>query len=328
MISVLKRLGLAVVLISPCLLAACAGTSGSQQDGLPCNLQQMGSLPLVQAGHYFAVDGRINGAPVRLLFDTGSFSTVLTPQAAHRVGSRSDDMVVAPLMGIGGMQKTVVHRAKSFDLGNLHGEYFPFIVAGVDHSLPKGADGLLGMDVLSKYDVDIDVPGGHINLYAPVHDCTHPSAYLDGKLFEVPLYDATPGHSIAAGSMVSQPRIPVTIRGISLVALLDSGAPHNVLFAGGARKLGLTGAHDRPVKRIREGGIGPQTVDASVRVMEPISIGDLELGNFPVSVIEQTLPDQADLLLGMDLFKRVHIWISHSSATVIMQYPPTASPLH
>jgi predicted aspartyl protease len=308
------------------LLPACTGPGLDHADGQPCALAQMGSLPVVQVGNYYAVDGKINNAPVRLLFDTGSFSTVLTWQAARRVGARSDSTIVAPLAGIGGTQQTMVHRAKSFDLGKLHGEHFPFIVAGVDRKLPPSVDGLLGMDVLTQYDIDVDLPGGHINLYAPVHDCSRPSAYLHGDLFEVPLYGATPGHAIAAGSMVSQPRVQVMIRGVAFVALLDSGAPHNMVFGVGARKLGFNDERNKPSKRVREGGVGPQMVDASLRVMEPIVIGDLELTNFPVSVISQSLPDVSDMLLGTDLFRRVHIWISHSSATVIMPYPPAPSP--
>jgi hypothetical protein len=84
------------------LLPACTGPGLDHADGQPCALAQMGSLPVVQVGNYYAVDGKINNAPVRLLFDTGSFSTVLTWQAARRVGARSDSTIVAPLAGIGG----------------------------------------------------------------------------------------------------------------------------------------------------------------------------------------------------------------------------------
>lgn len=60
--------------------------------------------------------------------------------------------------------------------------------------------------------------------------------------------------------------------------------------------------------------------------MPPIKIGDLEADNLPASVIGQTMHD-VDILLGLDFFRRIHVWISHSSGRLIMQFPPAKSPL-
>ncbi len=74
-------------------------------------------------------------------------------------------------------------------------------------------------------------------------------------------------------------------------------------------------------------------------------IGDLVLRDVPVRIIDQANPGTdarfvsllldnrfapasvADVLLGADFLRRVHVWISHSSQLLVMQYPARASVL-
>jgi hypothetical protein len=74
------------------------------------------------------------------------------------------------------------------------------------------------------------------------------------------------------------------------------------------------------------GGIGAQPVAADVRIGAPLVIGDLTIMNMPIIVADQRRLPDTDILLGFDFVTRVHLWISHSSNTLIMQYPPVATP--
>ena len=316
-------LGLAALLHLP---ACQPGAGGSADAGKSCNLAFMGALPLTPAASHLAFDATINDRPARLVLDTGAFSTVLTWTAAHRLGLRLDSMTMGPLEGIGGRQTAAIYRAGTIRVGNIVGRNFPVAVSGIDRVLGKDVDGAIGMDFFSRNDLDVDLVTGRLIIYQPQDDCSHASAYLRGPLYSVPLVGARPGRAYGADSFMSQPRIPVTIGGMQLTAALDTGAPQNLLFRNGAAKLGMIDLRLPNDPHLSAGGIGPAILPAALHTMKPIGIGDLELRNLRAAVIDQPMPD-ADLLLGLDFFRRVHVWISHSSGMLIMQFPPAPSPL-
>jgi hypothetical protein len=68
-------------------------------------------------------------------------------------------------------------------------------------------------------------------------------------------------------------------------------------------------------------------VQSDLRISPPVVIGDLTISNMPILVLDQRHANDADMLLGYDFVTRVHVWISRSSDSVIMQYPPAATPL-
>jgi clan AA aspartic protease (TIGR02281 family) len=303
-------------------LARCGHDDLPVNDGLPCQMGFLGSLPLRPSASHLALDAVVNGAPTQLWLDTGAFSSVLTWDAVKRFGLRPEG--VAGMAGIGGTQPLATYRAKRFSVGKVEGKAFLLGIGNL--RLPPGIEGWVGMDFFSTTDLDVDLPGHRLNLYRPVHDCSHPSVYLHGPLYAVPLVGARPGRAYAADSTLSQPRIEVTIGGVALIAALDTGAPQNVLFGSGAAKLGLAVDHLAADPRVMTAGIGPQAYTAPLHTMPPIQIGDLQLRRVRASVIDDRLPD-IDLLLGLDFYRRVHVWISHSSGQLVMQFPPAPSPL-
>jgi predicted aspartyl protease len=319
-----SRSGWAWLLLATLLpLAACQTDTINQSDGQPCMLDFMGSLPLLPSARHLALNGAINAIPVRLWFDTGGFSTILRQEDGKRLGLRASGFGLV-ITGLGGGQYMGVVHAHTIDVGHMHGEAFPLGLANV--SVPPDIDGMIGMDFFSRTDLDIDMPADRLNLYQPRHDCTHPSVFLHGNLASVPLLGARPGHAYLAGSMASQPRITITINGVALKAGLDTGAPRNVLFADGAEKLGIGAVQTAKDPLVLAGGIGLRKMQAPLHLMPAVSVGDLELQNIHAVV----LPDHLlglDMILGVDFFRTMHIWISHSSGTVILQYPPEPSPL-
>ena len=54
-------------------------------------------------------------------------------------------------------------------------------------------------------------------------------------------------------------------------------------------------------------------------------MGDLVFANMRMDVLDDASGDDTDMLLGADFQAKVHLWISYSSHTLIMQYPPKAS---
>ncbi len=58
-----------------------------------------------------------------------------------------------------------------------------------------------------------------------------------------------------------------------------------------------------------------------------ISFGEVALHNMPVTVVDQhSAGDHIDMIIGMDILARMHVWISFSTNTLVLQYPPAATP--
>jgi predicted aspartyl protease len=123
-----------------------------------------------------------------------------------------------------------------------------------------------------------------------------------------------------------RPHVMVVIGGIKLIAVVDSGAQRSSIFRNSARRLGLrladltTDGHSKAI------GLGPEARDEVRHIMAPIEVGEITLSNLPVSIIDQRSDDDTDMLLGLDFLTRVHVWLSFHSHTMLMQYPPMASP--
>ncbi len=274
-------------------------------------------LPLTFDRGEFYTPAILNGHTMEMLVDTGSEGTALTRAATKRLAIGTS--LSGEVQGIGGIRESFDFYAQTFQIGTLHGTNLRLHATVMD--LTHGdaeADGLLGDDFLAAYDIDLDVREHKAILFSALKGCHSPAAALDGDLFATPM--------VVLGREDPRPMIKVTIDGKDLTALIDSGASHTGIFRNAARRLGLVLADLKSDPHYRVGGIGPRAPEVVRHVMAPVTVGDLTVRNMPVEIIDQHTMDEADMLLGLDFLTRVHVWLSFSSRTVIMQYPSRPSP--
>jgi clan AA aspartic protease (TIGR02281 family) len=290
------------------------------------------NLPMQVVANHVTVGATVNGKPVRLIVDTGGAQTLLTPEAAFRLELVQEASPTRTLEGIGGNRTAIRYRADTLQLGLLRGSSWAFLVSDIGWQAGSSTpDGILGTDFLWRYDLDLDVPHLRLLIYHPRHDCTAPTSYLTGRRFTVPLLEmpwarfaaAHPDYAranpIARYNFVNTPRVNVVVNGLTLTAAIDSGAPTSVLFRAAAHRVGISDAALASDLHGNAGGIGPAKVAASRHVLPRVNIGALTVHDMPVAVIDQTMPDGTDMLLGLDLLSRVHVWVSYSSNSLIVE---------
>ena len=114
-----------------------------------------------KAGSPLVVTATVNGAPVRLLVDTGSDRTIISPAAASRAGLSGTIGSAVNLRGVGGRVTGVEVVVGTLDVAGSRMGNFPVIVhdAGV-----RNADGLLGRDVLDAFTLTVDAVGGRATI--------------------------------------------------------------------------------------------------------------------------------------------------------------------
>ncbi len=291
-------------------LAACQATPPR------CVLARATELPLRLADGHLLVDAVLNGTPANFILDTGSDATIISTATADRL---SIPLIPAGhFEGVGGAGPAYMFLTSSFQLGALHGRQLRLVASDMNLWGARPPDGLLGDNFLSAYDVDLDLPEGKAVLYA-ASGCTHPAAALPQPLYTAPMLPRPPADL--------HPVVRVTIGGQVFSAAVDTGAPHTVMFADAARRIGLDIATLKDDYHFRARGVGPAMPAAVRHVVSEMQVGNVYIHNLPVAIIDQAIMHNVDMLLGLDFLSRVHAWFSFSSRTLILQYPPRPSSL-
>lgn len=295
------------------LLAACAEATGAEAPGA-CGLVAATVLPITRLGPFAAVDSMADGAPVRLLVDTGAGSTVLSLAAVHRAGAALDVRRVVRATGIGGTATYATARIGRLLLGAIPVE--PAVVT-VMPTVPLG-DGNLGMDILGDVDLDIDLPEGRINLHR-------------GRLCP----GARPPWAAGATELRTEarmsPHMPATARPRQLLAMItldgkpalaqiDSGAGTSLVARSFAARLGVTDAQLGFGPALRLTGLSPEGASGRLWQFHEARIGTERL-NAPAMVVADLHDQGFDVLLGLDYLFSHRVWLSYGGRRIFVAPP-------
>jgi predicted aspartyl protease len=316
------------------LAVVCTMPAGARAS---CTLGAVAVLPItVEQGHLtFGSD--LNGHPTRFMLDTGAFATLVDRAAAARLGVKLTNLDF-DAYGIGGTQHLYHGKAARWRFGGLNADGQSIGAADMAViSAKEHLDGVFGMNMMAAYDIDLDLVGGHVVLYEADGQCHKPTVALAPELYSVPLEPIVNNRQIM---------INIRVEGHLFRALLDTGAPTTTMFRGAASHLGLDLSPMHAPGHKVVGGAGSFPVAAMSYTAKNVTIGDLQINNMPIVIIDQkddgtdreqvgtllgnddiTSANGEDILLGVDFMRKMHLWVSHSSHTLILQYPPLPSKL-
>lgn len=265
------------------------------------------------AGHVTTL-ARIEGTEVPLLVDTGSSVTALDSETAARLGLRRDPRQRSAVIGIGGTARPRdMLVARRFDLGGIGFADLRLTLGDFNTGWPAASRiaGILGADLLSRYDVEVDGAGGRLLLHH-VGGCS--GRFLD---WAEP-YDVLPLTPLV-GAMLQQ--VPVSVDGRALLALVDTGASQSVLFGPALRRLGDDAA---PAPGDRAGfGLGAvagKRVATVLHRFDTLQVGrDVVTG--PSLAMVRDGPLTLDMILGLDYLGTRRIWLSYATRQLFVATP-------
>ena len=254
----------------------------------------------------------IDGTPIDVIVDTGAESVLVTPETKAALGLPEAPGRLSIVRGIAGETEHSNVSIDTLDLGgasvrHLNVPVGSLPVADVD-DVPLG--GVIGSDVLSRFDVDFDAPGGVLRLYR--------SAECAGQ----GLSGGRPASAIQANrSERGRLFLPVRVDGHLLLAVLDTGFSYTTITARAAVRLGITQdalAADRPAGVTR----GVDLNDRPNRWHEfaEIRIGREILRHRPVIISDLPTSD-VDMLIGMDFVGQRRLFLAYAAATVFVERP-------
>ncbi len=288
--------------------------AGLAPPAAACSLAWHSTIPLLIQASLPTVPAEINGNVVGMIVDSGSGSTMVTPEAARQLGLRpvKDYERSASVSGVGGGAFYEVDGVRTLRLGGVTYRNIPVLQSTIGDvaRLPQAVAGLLGSDLLSHYDLALDEPAASLGLYTAPAGCGRVAPPLPGSFRPVDL--ALDDHDDLL--------LTVTLNGQPVRAMLDTGATGALLGAASARRAGL-GESGRSVQI---GGIGTGALAAQRQTVARLGVGETTLRDVPVLVTRSAaaLPGGAEMLLGSALLARLPVVISYRSRTLWVGQPP------
>jgi predicted aspartyl protease len=271
-----------------------------------CALERRGELALSVRNDVPLVQATVDGTQVTLILDTGAERTLLTDATVARLGLPRNAAHADQVIGIGPAAAVAEADAKLLGLGEVALRDRPIVVgafalAPADQVTP---DGLLGIDVLSHYDIDLDMPGGRATLYR-ARDCPAWSPPWPARADMLNAARGPHDHLLA----------PITLDGRPLQATVDSGSETTTIALSALAHLGLSAASLAHDPSLRVQGMSRTLTSVHVHRFDSLRIGDLDFRQpyIPVSPLPDFL---GDALLGADVLRAHRVWLSWASERI------------
>jgi predicted aspartyl protease len=289
----------------PLALAACATS----------NTVCRAEVKLEERQHLMLAHVQVNGTSVVGIFDTGAQTSAVTETLVSRLALLGDQRHASLMSGVGGAgvprNDALVEQfaMAGFDPGEGH---LPVISVPMDAPAPASGEplgALIGADVLSHFDIDLDIAGRRAILYDPDR-CTGPLPDWQVRATEMKV------EVISSGRLL----LPVKLDGREFHALLDSGASGTVLDLPAAEELGVSAAQlaqDKGGSGFGAAGVNFQRV---LHTFHTLEIGGERLPAPKISVLDRSLRE-ADMLLGLDWLRTHRVWISYRRSLLFITHP-------
>jgi predicted aspartyl protease len=261
------------------------------QANSACQLKLEARLPMTESFRHYTVPVNIGGRTHPMLVDTGAEGTAILPKIADEWHLREDTSSASRVKGVGGASSQYLRIIPSLKLGS--SEWVDLRVAALPIVSPEELAqasppvGMLGANVLNRYDVEFDFPARTIALYT-ASGCLGRFAPWSGD------FQAYSAHKTPSNRFI----LKLSLDGHPVRALLDTGATSSVGTTAAARAAGVD--------------------SATYQHKFDLEIGTARFENAPIVVADIDLKD-SDMLLGMDFMRHRRVWVSYSTGWVFMQ---------
>jgi tetratricopeptide (TPR) repeat protein len=272
-----------------------------------CKAGKFADIPVTMIGRRPTMTAGINGRTDRFLVDSGAFHSTISAANAQQFGLAVRSLGPnARLTGVGGETSLSATTAKVFTIAGQDVHNVEFAVGGGE----TGFAGIIGQNVLGLEDVEYDLPHGAVRLLK-IEGCKNVDlAYWAGERpYSVVKLLPTDHDKRSIGQ--------VTVNGVTLKALFDTGAPSSTLLSSGARRLGL-----KPDDSDAAGfahGVGRKEVRVWRSRLETIDIGGELIKGPTLSILDQS-QDAFDMIIGMDFFLSHRLLVDNQHHRLYLTY--------
>lgn len=278
-----------------------------------CKVSQMAELPVTMVGQRAMVEAKFGDRAAPFILDSGAFYSTISAGAAAEYGLK---VKPAPawfrLSGIGGDSTAGIAQASNYSLVGVAIPKIEFLVGGSD----TGKAGLLGQNILGLGDVEYDLPHGVVRLFKTT-DCNRMSLAYWAKSKPV---TSVPLEGRALGLLKPHTIAMVTIDGVKVRALFDTGAESGVMSLQAAKRIGVTPKSNGAIDVDTTSGIGSKRIPAWLFQFKSIDMGGEIIRNPRFRIAPIDLGGDADMLIGIDFFLTHRVFVSNATHSMYFTY--------
>ena len=275
-----------------------------------CSFKKVAELPVTMRGLRPLIPARINGHDVLFTADSGAFISTMTWSAANKTGVKGRGSFKG-VRGVSGEAAMDVGVAPSFELAGIPLGSATFLIGGASADAEDA--GLLGQNLLGRFDVEYDLANGVIRLFT-VDDCK--DAYLA-------YWSADHQAGMLTMGVRSRHRpdivVSAAVNGQPIRAILDTGSSTSLLKVSSAAKAGIKTSSEGVAITSASYGVSGRRVDTWLAPVASFAFGDEQIRNTRLRISDIELPD-ADMLIGADFFLSHRIFVSNSQSRVYFTY--------
>jgi len=301
------------------ILALCLLLAVSTMASATCTVGKLTTVPATFAGGKVYLPVQLNESTALFMLDTGSADTIVNAPFAAQSGAGMDRRAQPRVFTGAGNKETLpvfLGHVRITRIGDIKYQDWEYSIVDLGGFGPKGQmfGGLLGMDFLHYFDIEIDFAASTVSIYR-LSGCSemHPPSWT-GDYAAIPL-------THRASNVIT---LPVFLDNADLDMQFDTGAQGVLLSRDAAAKAGVSAdtlAHD-PASN--GGGVAGRFNVASHH-FKLLLIGkgiypdvDLRVEN------EYSRRGETDGLLGLAALKAQRVWISFTTNTLFVQGAPAA----
>ncbi len=308
------------------LLALAAWASLATPLWAQCKMGRLGELkPVIEHSRVY-VPGKINGKDVLFMVDTGADTLLFAaelPALGVSVGGYTGDSFGATGHARADGQATL----SSLEIGLWSGH--DISVRAVGSSGGENLEGVpvigvLGEDILSHFDVEIDIKGGRFSLFE-MKGCEDANlAYWTDNynVVDITQYDSRQPRLRMSGMLNESP--------VSMI--LDTGAPYSLVSLDVARALGVAPGGPGVEEVDKVSGVQGQAETTWVGTFSSFVLDQERIAPVKIRFYKFAQADaevgthlsrrafSVDMFLGFDFLRAHHVLISHSQKKFYFSY--------
>ena len=283
-----------------------------------CTVSRILELPITMNSLRPTIPVKINNRDAKFVLDSGAFYSIMSSATAAEYNLK---LKPAPfgfrIIGIGGSAEAKIATVKEFTIVGITIKNVQFLVGGseVGGSEVAAYEGLLGQNLLEKFDVEYDLATGAIRLFR-TEGCEHALlAYWlkpgqDYSSMHIDAIDPANPHTIGVAY----------VNGQSIRVAFDTGAFTSLLSTKAAARAGIKPDSEGVIEAGDSGGLGRGRVKTYIARFASFKIGDSEeIKNARLRIADMDL-GFADMLLGADFFVSHRIFVANREHKLFLSY--------